>query len=249
MTQFTKFISEFKKLILAILPAALAIIIISLFISTKTTIISNFLPSLTTLLAAFFGAWFAFRLQNQEKEKQERMKKINIINQTLFTLFKQVNILRLIQKNFIDPHRETPGFFIAMQPIHSADHTNVKFNFEDLAFILDTKYRNMLSDLFIEEERFKETIKAINYRSSLHIDEVQPKLSVAGTTEGLEYSSHYFEKALGPFLYANLKLSTEQMISQIDLTVDSLQVCRDSVLVTFNKLFPDADLLTFELTK
>jgi len=36
-------------------------------------------PSLATLIAAFFGAWFAFSLQSRTKKKEERNKKISSI--------------------------------------------------------------------------------------------------------------------------------------------------------------------------
>jgi hypothetical protein len=40
-------------------------------------IAKEILPSLATLIAAFFGAWFAFSLQSMSKKKEERNKKIS----------------------------------------------------------------------------------------------------------------------------------------------------------------------------
>ncbi len=54
----------------------------------------------------------------------------------------------------------------------------MKFNFEDLSFILDTKDLNLLHELFIVQESFEQTMETINQRSIYFINKVTPEMEL-----------------------------------------------------------------------
>jgi hypothetical protein len=208
-------------------------------------------PAIATLLAAFFGAWFAYRLQDKVKVRDERAYNISVANRALFTLFQQINILEPIQWQVIDPVRNHPMKFIAMQPVLPLQHEDFQFDFASLGFLLNSSHKQIMLDLFIEQRRFFEAIKAINYRSELHHDQVQPKMERAEIQEGVDYPAEALAakltEALGPRLIKSLQRATDEVIYNVDRTVDSLDEIKGKMIMTFKELYPEGDFLNYEV--
>lgn len=204
------------------------------------------LPSLATLLAAFFGAWFAYRLQNKAKEKERKAKDMTSANRAIFTVFQMVNSLHQYRRDIINPYRDKPGMAVAMPSTLPQTHERTEFDFESLSFLLGTTHKKIVFDLFIEEQRFGEALKAINYRSALVVHQMQPALVGAGIQEGADYPQETFAQALGPLLYKSLQRATEQVVFHVDLTVESLRDTKSKMLKAFRELFPGSDFLDFE---
>ncbi len=212
-------------------------------------LILKFIPPIATLLAAFFGAWFAYRLERKQKLSELRKANIAASNRAFFILFQQLNTLALIQKDYLDPLRGQPEAFIAMQPILPDDHSEMSYDFSSLDFLLSTKHKQLLLDLWLEQQRFREAIRVLNYRSSLHFSEVQPRLIAAGIQEKAEYLNTVFEKALGPLLYKTLQRTTEQVFYHVDRTVNSLDNLKGRLGDGLKDLFPEASFLKLEIIK
>jgi hypothetical protein len=231
--------------------SAIVVAFILVIIITNTIIptikINDVITAASTLLAAFMGAWFAYRLQDNAKEREHRKANINAANKALFTVFQQINSLRIFQMDFIDPHRGQPGIFISMSPVMQEDHKDIRYDLDSLNFLLSTKHKQLVLDLFIEQQRFEAAIKSINYRSELHIQQVQPALSRAGIKEGVDYPGEAFVKALGPLLHKTMQRQTEQVIYHVDRTVRSLEEAKSKIRMAFLELFPEGDFLDFEL--
>ncbi len=204
-------------------------------------------PAVATLIAAFFGAWFAYRLQDKAKVREERASNISAANRVLFTVFQQINSLTLLQRDIIDPVRNHPMKFIAMQPVMPEQQEDIQFDFSSLGFLLNTKHKQIVLDLFIEQQRFREAIKAISYRSALHIQQVQPSLERAGIQEGVDYTIEELGKVLGPRLYKTLQHATDQIIYYVDRTIASIDEVKGKMIKAFKELYPEGEFLNFEL--
>ena len=205
------------------------------------------LPSLATLVAAFFGAWFAFSLQSRSKKKEEKNRKISYGNKALFTLCQRVNNLWLIQKKIIDPFREHPGFHIAMRPTLDFENDDTYIDIDGLKFLLDTDFQQLLLDLHIEDQRYKTSIRLVNSRSHLHLNIIQPRLESAHINEKQYYSSEYWKEAIGQRLFLTLQRATEDLISNVDNTVQSNIEIKDRLIEAFKLLFPGEKFFNFEL--
>lgn len=212
-------------------------------------IAKEILPSLTTLIAAFFGAWFAFSLQNMSRKKDDQNTKISFGNQALFTLCQRVNNLWLIQKKIIDPFRGDPGFHIGMRPTQDFENDDTYLDIEGLKFLLDTEYQQLLLDLHIEDQRYKTCIRLVNSRSQLHMNLVQPRLESANISEGQYYSADYWKEAIGQRLYLTLQRATEDLISNVDNTVKSNTEIKDRLIDAFRELLPGEKFINFEMTE
>ena len=210
---------------------------------TIDILFKDFLPAIATLLAAFLGAWFAFILENRKKERELEDKNIAAGNRALFVLIRQLNVLLVFQKQAIEPVRNHPGIFIAMEPLLPRTYDSLKFDVDSLSFLLETDYRQVLMEIMIEELSFQETIRAINERSRIHFTQVQPLMEKAGIIEGGEYKNSDFERILGNRLYLHLRRLTDAVVDHVDKTVISLRKMSEELRNVLRKLYPDAKFI------
>jgi len=144
------------------------------------------LSALATLAAAFFGARYAFRLQGRAQARRTVEERVAAGNRAIFVPICQFNTLKTFQNQIIDPIRDDPGAFLNMRASLPFSHDNLTVDFDSLSFLLETNHRQILGELFIEEERFRSAIQAINERSRIHLHICQPLLERAGVVEGGE---------------------------------------------------------------
>jgi hypothetical protein len=203
---------------------------------------------LATLIAAFMGAWTAFRWQSVAKQEEEQKTMVAAGNRALATLMEQVNTLKLFQVDCMEPMRNNPGRHIAMQPLPDYQENMAEFEFKSLNFLLgDPRHHQVLFELSIEDMRFRETLKAINRRSRHHFEVIQPRLAAAGIQEGREYCEKDFKQAIGDFDYIHLQRLTEQVEFHVDRTVDSICSMKGTLRKALLEQLPEGKFLDFEL--
>ncbi len=210
--------------------------------------LTSYVPALATLVAAFLGARYAFQFQ-KDKEKEEN-KKRNVVNgnSAIFNMMRMTTTLRSVQIQIIEPARDRPIRFLQMQPTLHLITDDIKLNIESLYFLLETDERNILGELVTEEARYRSALQAINERSRIHREEVQPLLERAGIVEGGDYSLAQIENALGNRLYITIQQATEEAINLVDKTVVSLKEVADKLRASLKKVYPDEIIIGFEIT-
>ena len=105
------------------------------------------LSPVATLLAAFFGAWFAFRLQSKAREKERKATNMTSANRAVFTVFQMVNSLHQYRRDIINPYRDRPGMAVAMPATLPQTHERTEFDFDSLSFLLGTTHKKIVIDL------------------------------------------------------------------------------------------------------
>ena len=160
-----------------------------------------------TLVAAFAGSWYAFRLSDSAKARSTVREQVAAVNRAQFVLIQQVNALKLIQSQTIEPVRLHPGRFLAMRPQLPMHGACSRLDLDSLSFLLETDDRELLFHLLIEQERFETIVQAMNERSRLHLEVVQPKLAAAGIAEGVDYLPSQIIGALGDTVVVHMKRS------------------------------------------
>jgi hypothetical protein len=208
--------------------------------------VSEAASPITTLIAAFLGAWFAYKLADKSKQREFRKSNIDVANKALFNTFQMLNHMRLYQKDMIDPFRGNPGIIIMMRPTLSEKQEDTGYDYNGLTFLLATEHKHLLFDLYIEQQRYRETLKAIDYRSLLHMEKVQPALLRGGIREGVGYPPDAIEKALGPLLFSDLKQSTENVVINVDKNVLSIAAVKNKMLNAYKDIFPEINFINFE---
>ncbi len=240
---------------------------------------STFVPAFATLIAALLGSLLgplsAFTLQRREQERKIKADNISAGNRALFTLMTQFETLENIRKKFIDPVRAHPLRFVVMRSmLPDIKSEDFKFDMSSLTFFLkphrqkdiQITLRETLHELFIAEQRFQTVIYALNQRTQLHIEQVQPRLNQArvsmyadtpdqiqmgevtlSLSQDIDRILPSIELILGHALYQTLLQSTDNVIKIIDATQHSLLDTRDKLVKTLNQLFPNnsGDILDF----
>ena len=70
---------------------------------------------ITTLVAAFGGAWLAFQLERKRRGDDETQKRVGVANRALYTLFNFWNILEQHRKEVIEPCRGKSDAWLNLQ--------------------------------------------------------------------------------------------------------------------------------------
>lgn len=211
-----------------------------------STVFEDYVPALVTLLAAYLGASYAFRLQSAKEERD--VIRINIVagNLAVFNLIRKLNTLLDYQKQVIDPMRGEKIAFIGMEPTLQLNADDVHLDLDSLSFLLSSDNPNLLGELSIEKSRFRKALDAINERSKLHWGQVQPKLEQAGFVEGAEYTFPQIEQMLGTRLYVTMNRATDQVIVHVDSTIISLQEAGMKLADMLKKLYPGEKIISPE---
>ena len=210
-------------------------------------VINQVANPLATFLAALVGSLSAFRLKDNADRRRQVENEIDAGNRALFSLFQQLNTLGRYQRAIINPVRTKPSRVFEMRPSLQEDPAEFSIDLKDLSFLLSTKHKQILCDLFIEDQRYRQAIKAINHRSELHYRECQPVVDRNGWRDGGAYSEQAFRSAVGERLFSEMVESTNNVVEHVDKTVVSLERGKDNLVAALKDLYPASNLLYFSL--
>ena len=183
-----------------------------------------FYVSIATLAAAFSGAWFAYLLERRRAKEKQASERLLGVNRVLFSLTEMINSVLNINKQFVDPIRSSPMKYLEMQPTLPLDPLQFNFDVSLVDFFLISKHSPMMIDLSVVNERYATAIAALNERSRLHLEVVQPALASAGVPSAAALSDSAVRGMLDPALYAHIVRSTDDVIEALDETRDLLKL-------------------------
>lgn len=210
-------------------------------------LLTSYVPALATLVAAFYGAKYAFQFQRAKEKDDEKKRNVINSNAAIFTLIRMICTLRDIQKQVIEPARNVPFRFIQMRPALRFIKDEIELNIESMYFLLETEDKTLLSELVMESDRYHSAIGTYNERSRIHREDVQPLLERAGFVQGGIYSSETIKTMLGDRLYITIQQATDATIEQVDETLISLNIFADKLRTCLKKQYPDETIIRFEI--
>lgn len=206
-------------------------------------LLTSYVPALATILAAYFGAKYAFDCQSKKETENTKRKNIVNGNVVIFNISRIISDLLNFQKDIIDPVRGKTTAFLEMSPTTHLPKEDISVDLNSIYYILETEDRNLLGELSAELSKYQTTLVAINERSRFHIHEVQPTLEKAGIVEGGNYSHKQMETVLGNRLYITMHKATEQVIESVDNTLLSLQEVGSKLTQSLKKQFPGETII------
>ena len=204
--------------------------------------LAAYIPSLAVLAASFYGAKFAYQFQSDKEKEDKKNRNIVSGNNSIFALIRMANKLVLLQKQLINPTRNNPGRMLAMPALGIQEKDDIKLNLESLYFLLETDDRNLLGEIMVEEDRYRAAMDAINMRSRLHLQDIQPQLERAGFVNGGQYSNAEIQAMLGERLFCAITQATEAVIKHIDDAIVCHKVVADNLTNCLIKQYPQTRL-------
>lgn len=208
--------------------------------------ITSYIPVLATLVAAFYGAKFAF--QFQKNKELDDIQKLNIANANaaIFDLMRMANTLFIYQRDLINPIKTSPFYFVELMPSPQFEKL-VKLNIQGLYFLLETDHRNLVGEIVVEEERYRSVIDSINLRSRLHLEEFQPALGKVIMPS--EHSLESIKNVVGDRIYISLKTSTDQVIDQVESYIVNLEEMGNRLTQCMKQVYPNDVIISFTLPR
>lgn len=219
------------------------------FLSSKqSTMWTETLPILTTLIGAFLGVWFAFMLQNRREDKNEKNENVAALNKIQINFVQQLNALTIFNKDFILPYKDLPIYWIAVPAAPYRDYSKLQIDAGSLSFLINKDNSQLISEILVVEEQFQEVINLINLRSEVHVRQLQPKLEEIGFREGKPFdkSIEEVEELLGDRLVGELKRSTSGLISSTENAIKSHEEIIKKIKTTGSEIFPTKRIISFE---
>jgi hypothetical protein len=198
---------------------------------------------LATLVASFAGAWAAFLLESQRRQREERSKNIGAASRAIYTIFNLWNTLEQFRKEVLEPYRGKPDAWLNMAAhpaIATGDH---RFEAGELQFLLQGPHAQVYAALFLEEQRYKLAIALIRERSNIVLNEVFPRMAAAGFTVGRSAPQEEVERALGIDVVHKLKEITSALYNNVDKDLVSLKAQHDALRAAIKQLYPEQTVL------
>lgn len=210
---------------------------------------TSYVPALATLLAAFYGAKYAFEFQRNKETEEKRRNDVVNGNIAIFNLMSMTNSLYAFQAQGINPYRDLPAAFLLIPPVLHPIGEDIKIDPASLYFLLENSSGNLLGEIIAEQRKYITAVESIDERSRIHVNEVQPLLERAGIQQGFDYPLEKFEEALGPRTYFTIKHTTDQVVEHVDRTIISLQVISQKLADVLKHLYPKEYVLRYSLPK
>ena len=127
----------------------------------------------------------------------------------------------------------------------SPNYDDLIFDFQSLVFLLENN-PDLLMDLSIEQQRFKQLFSAEEIRSEFYVNQVQPVLSSNGLNNG-QVNIKILQDALGDRLFIGLINLTDSYFFHLEATDQSLKIMYEKLRQTAKELFPDEGFIKFKL--
>ena len=196
------------------------------------------LPAVSTLVAAFWGARYAFEPQVQKGDRETEDRKVGAINAANFALARKRSKLENIRLQSMEPWKADPAAFLNMPPLLDLEKDDIKVDVDALGFLFETEYVNLVGEITIAVAKYRSLIDSINQRSILHREQVQPALERAGIMARTHYTFEDIESALGQRLYVTLRQATDQSLEGLPAALAYLEAVSAALTAAGKKLYP-----------
>jgi hypothetical protein len=217
--------------------------------SSIMTGIEPILNALTTLAAAFAGAWAAFRLENRRRRKETVNQQVGATNRALYTLFNMWNVLSQYQREVINEYRGKPDQWLNMVATTRREYGQLSFDAAELSFLLQTSDVNIFAEVMLEEQRCQTVIRLIDHRSSIVLGEVFPRLSNAGVRVGENRPRGEIETILGISIIHQLKELTKSITQLTGENIKSLEGTFDHLRAAALRIHPQQKFIKVDFGK
>jgi hypothetical protein len=132
----------------------------------------GYLPALATMVAAYVGARAAFQLNADKEAEEKRIAQLTAGRLALFTLRRQLGVLRDVDRQYIEPYQSDP-FRYWLIPAASEISPLLMVNYSSLEFLLAEPSLNLLGNISYAQDAAVAAISSMQKRGLLHL-EIQP---------------------------------------------------------------------------
>jgi hypothetical protein len=211
---------------------------------TDYTAIADILTTAAvTIAAAFFGAKYAFELQNKKAAENQVKRQLEDVNLALFTLIRNHNFFLNVKSQLVGEFEGSPNRHHFIKPLTSIGIDPPTFDYAALSFLLDVD-ANLFFRLSVLQQDLTGTFQMIRDRSMLHADHLQPVVEAVQAASGSEYISvQDVEDALGMRKTLELKQATDYMVNGINRGIEDTKALANQLRDAVKTIYPKAKTL------
>jgi len=208
--------------------------------------IPTILGGLLTLVTAFFGAYFAFKLNDSKDSRREVLNNVDSANKAIFQVIRAYNFYSGYQKQFIEPFRGSPAVHYQIPPAMGFLDWRLELDYDSLSFLFGKNAGTLLLKLNDLEVLTRTTIESIQTRNHIHVNLVQPKMDAAGIADGLEISLGELDIIIGERIAQTLEKLTIELIRCIDDGVDNSDSLAVEMHEKIKEIYPDEKVIKMD---
>lgn len=205
-----------------------------------------FIRFLTPLVAAFMGAFIAYRLARRKEEDRLKKDRIEAGQKALFTLIRQLNAAMVVKKSIFEKFENERFRHYIIPSTVCNNYDDLKIDFKSITYLLMTDHGNILNEALVVEDLFHSTIKAINRRSDIHI-EFQKLLDGANILNANELKEEDVKKVVGLRICITLEKSTNEIYDLLKELIEKLMIIIPKLAYNFEKLYPGTKFIRVAL--
>jgi len=127
--------------------------------------LSAILSALATLAAAFFGAKYAFDLQERRQARDTVLQQVTAANRLISALSRTRNKFVAFRAQFIEPHRGDSIRHFRIQPVSGVSGLGLRVDYDALDFFFASEDPDFLGRLSMVEQEVISTVELIEQRS------------------------------------------------------------------------------------
>jgi hypothetical protein len=197
-----------------------------------------FFTPFTTLVAAFGGSWYAFKLHEDNTQKESDARDVKSANNAIFELARWYNKFHAFRTQFIVEHESNPLRYLYIMPAAGMSFGAPEFDYDSLSFIFRSKNPNLLGTLSLVEQEIVSTLDVIQQRSKLHVDVLQPAVEEVEKKLGGGFPPSELEKELGTRHFQVIRMLTDHMVSGVDDALAGIREHIDLIKAETTALYP-----------
>ncbi len=229
-----------------IYPAALLIAAIAIAVAVFAGAIAvrDLALPLVSIFGTFFGATFAFRLNEEKEARKVREARREALNRASFVLIRQANAIHQMTQDF----ERFPSPFekaFNLPALKPPPYNDLIHNLSDLEFLLESPTPGLLMEIAIEQERFHQAVDSMRIRNEFYVGEVQPALEKLALN-GKQVTVVEAASLLGERLFGGAMNGAEiawQHISSCNVTIPTVH---EALLRQAKALYPGHKFITYE---
>lgn len=199
---------------------------------------------LIPLVAAFLGAFLAFKLQESHERRKDRRKQVDAINQVLLGLIRQWIAINGYKFCF-EEYETDPLRFVNLPGYQTKEAENVTLNIESIGFLSTAGYSDFLIVLVDEQMRYDQIIQSISKHYQLSNEELRPAMRAAG----IAYTTLTMNQLLAnldPILVDKMRSITNHLFASVWRSHESLDSAMELLRSIGSELYPEEHFIPLD---
>lgn len=208
-------------------------------------------PSVAVLVAAFYGAKYAFKFQSIERNEREKNRNQEYGRKAIFKLDEMINHLCTYEKQILDPvkanHAIPEGhYFMAIMPT-GIQSMQVDCDPYDLMFLSKKDAVEIVSKYSVIRARYISILENISLRNEIHKSS-QSTLSKLFEGTDVEVSPQHVRNVIGTSNYLILEALTQGIMKMVPALIIDISETVKEINTALKARYPEMEVVTIDIT-